>query len=83
LASLLFLSSASRSGSTPVQVLFRIRLRAHLFVHYSIHVYAPPKLPQVLVVAPPRHAPHYRREVAFGVSTTLWDHIVGMPTGGK
>ncbi|MBX0291554.1 sterol desaturase family protein [Hymenobacter sp. HSC-4F20] len=49
----------------------------YLFVHYAIHVYAPPK--NFLKFWWHHHAQHHYRqdEIAFGVSTTLWDHIVG------
>ena len=49
----------------------------YLFVHYAIHVYSPPK--NFLKVWWTHHAQHHYRqdEVAFGVSSTLWDHIIG------
>ena len=49
----------------------------YLFVHYAIHAYAPPK--NFLKFWWHHHAQHHYRqdEVAFGVSTTLWDHIIG------
>ncbi|AYA37718.1 fatty acid hydroxylase [Hymenobacter oligotrophus] len=49
----------------------------YLFVHYAIHVYAPPK--NFLKFWWHHHAQHHYRqdEVAFGVSTTIWDHIIG------
>ena len=49
----------------------------YLFVHYAIHVYSPPK--NFLKVWWHHHAQHHYRqdEIACGVSTTLWDHIVG------
>jgi sterol desaturase/sphingolipid hydroxylase (fatty acid hydroxylase superfamily) len=49
----------------------------YLFVHYAIHAYSPPK--NFLKFWWHHHAQHHYRqdEVAFGVSTTLWDHIVG------
>ncbi|MBC7447552.1 MAG: sterol desaturase family protein [Hymenobacteraceae bacterium] len=53
----------------------------YLFVHYAIHAYAPPK--NFLKFWWHHHAQHHYRqdEVAFGVSTTLWDHVIGtMPT---
>ena len=53
----------------------------YLFVHYAIHVYSPPK--NFLKVWWTHHAQHHYRqdEVAFGVSSTLWDHVIGtMPT---
>ncbi len=56
----------------------------YLFVHYSIHAYAPPK--NFLKVWWHHHAQHHYRqdEIAFGVSTTLWDHVIGtMPKAGR
>ncbi|TGD81732.1 sterol desaturase family protein [Hymenobacter wooponensis] len=56
----------------------------YLFVHYAIHVYAPPK--NFLKVWWTHHAQHHYRqdEIAFGVSSTLWDHIIGtMPSKAK
>ncbi|WP_303309929.1 sterol desaturase family protein [Hymenobacter sp. BT730] len=56
----------------------------YLFVHYAIHVYAPPK--NFLKVWWHHHAQHHYRqdEIAFGVSTTIWDHIIGtMPEQRK
>lgn len=56
----------------------------YLFVHYAIHVYAPPK--NFLKFWWHHHAQHHYRqdEVAFGVSTTIWDHIIGtMPPQRK
>ena len=49
----------------------------YLFVHYAIHAYAPPK--NFLKVWWTHHAQHHYRqdEIAFGVSSTLWDHIIG------
>lgn len=56
----------------------------YLFVHYAIHVYAPPK--NFLKFWWHHHAQHHYKqdEIAFGVSTTLWDHIIGtMPKQRK
>ena len=55
----------------------------YLFVHYSIHAYAPPK--NFLKFWWLHHSQHHYRqdEVAFGVSTTLWDHIIGTMPGKK
>ena len=53
----------------------------YLFVHYAIHAYSPPK--NFLKVWWTHHSQHHYRqdEVAFGVSSTLWDHIIGtMPS---
>ena len=53
----------------------------YLFVHYAIHAYAPPK--NFLKVWWTHHAQHHYRqdEVAFGVSSTLWDHLIGTMPG--
>ncbi len=56
----------------------------YLFVHYAIHAYAPPK--NFLKVWWLHHSQHHYRqdEIAFGVSTTIWDHIIGtMPKTTK
>ena len=56
----------------------------YLFVHYAIHAYAPPK--NFLKVWWHHHAQHHYRqdEVAFGVSSTIWDHVLGtMPHEAK
>ena len=55
----------------------------YLFVHYSIHAYAPPK--NFLKVWWTHHSQHHYRqdEVAFGVSSTLWDHLIGTMPGKK
>ncbi len=49
----------------------------YLFVHYAIHAYAPPK--NFLKFWWHHHSQHHYRqdEIAFGVTTTLWDHVLG------
>ena len=78
-ASLLFFIFRFTFGNAGFGVLagFVFGYALYLFVHYSIHVYAPPK--NFLKFWWHHHAMHHYRqeEVAFGVSTTLWDHIVG------
>jgi 4-hydroxysphinganine ceramide fatty acyl 2-hydroxylase len=56
---------------------FTFGYASYLFVHYAIHAYAPPK--NFLKVWWLHHAQHHYRqdEIAFGVSSTLWDHIFG------
>jgi 4-hydroxysphinganine ceramide fatty acyl 2-hydroxylase len=56
---------------------FTFGYASYLFVHYATHAYAPPK--NFLKVWWTHHSQHhYRQEqVAFGVSTTLWDHLLG------
>ena len=60
---------------------FTFGYATYLFVHYAIHAYAPPK--NFLKVWWTHHAQHqYRQdEVAFGVSSTLWDHLIGTMPG--
>jgi sterol desaturase/sphingolipid hydroxylase (fatty acid hydroxylase superfamily) len=61
---------------------FTFGYASYLFVHYAIHAYAPPR--NFLKVWWTHHSQHhYRHEpVAFGVSTTLWDRVLGtMPAG--
>jgi len=82
-ASLLFFIFRFVFGSWAFGILagFTFGYAMYLFVHYAIHVYAPPK--NFLKVWWTHHAQHHYRqdEVAFGVSSTLWDHIIGtMPT---
>lgn len=82
-ASLLFFIFRFTLGNAGFGVLagFVFGYALYLFVHYAIHVYAPPK--NFLKFWWHHHAMHHYRqdEVAFGVSTTLWDHIVGtMPS---
>ncbi len=78
-ASLLFFIFRFTFGNAGFGVLagFVFGYALYLFVHYSIHVYAPPK--NFLKFWWHHHAMHHYRqeEVAFGVSTTLWDHIIG------
>ena len=53
----------------------------YLFVHYAIHAYSPPK--NFLKFWWHHHSQHHYRqdEIAFGVTTTLWDRVLGtMPT---
>jgi hypothetical protein len=49
----------------------------YLLIHYIVHVYAPPK--NVLKYFWINHSVHHHRDsnMAFGVSTTLWDHLYG------
>jgi len=82
-ASLLFFIFRLAFGTWAFGILagFTFGYALYLFVHYSIHVYAPPK--NFLKVWWTHHAQHHYRqdEVAFGVSSTLWDHLIGtMPT---
>ena len=54
---------------------------SYLLVHYCLHMYAPPK--NVLKRLWHHHAMHHysQQAAAFGVSSTLWDHIFGtMPS---
>ena len=85
-ASLLFFIFKFVFGSAAFGVLagFVFGYALYLFVHYAIHVYAPPK--NFLKVWWTHHAQHHYRqdEIAFGVSSTLWDHIIGtMPEKSK
>jgi sterol desaturase/sphingolipid hydroxylase (fatty acid hydroxylase superfamily) len=82
-ASLLFFIFRISFGSYAFGLLagFTFGYAMYLFVHYATHAYAPPK--NFLKVWWTHHAQHhYRPEpVAFGVSSTLWDHINGtMPS---
>lgn len=78
-ASLLFFIFRFTFGNAGFGILagFVFGYALYLFVHYAIHVYSPPK--NFLKVWWHHHAQHHYRqdEVAFGVSTTLWDHIIG------
>ncbi|UOQ78837.1 sterol desaturase family protein [Hymenobacter sp. 5516J-16] len=78
-ASLLFFIFRFTFGNAGYGVLagFVFGYALYLFVHYAIHVYSPPK--NFLKFWWHHHAQHHYRqdEIAFGVSTTLWDHIVG------
>ncbi|MCC2548825.1 sterol desaturase family protein [Hymenobacter sp. BT175] len=49
----------------------------YLFVHYIMHMYAPPK--NFLKLLWHHHAMHhYSQEgAAYGVSSTIWDHVFG------
>ena len=82
-ASLLFFIFRLAFGSYAFGLLggFTFGYASYLFVHYAIHAYAPPK--NFLKVWWTHHSQHHYRqdEVAFGVSSTLWDHIIGtMPS---
>jgi 4-hydroxysphinganine ceramide fatty acyl 2-hydroxylase len=50
---------------------------AYLVVHYMVHVYQPPK--NFLKVLWFNHAVHHYKDpdVAFGVSSPLWDYLFG------
>ena len=82
-ASLLFFIFRLSFGSYAFGLLagFTFGYAMYLFVHYAIHAYSPPK--NFLKVWWTHHSQHHYRqdEVAFGVSSTLWDHIIGtMPS---
>ena len=82
-ASLLFFVFRLVFGSYAFGLLggFTFGYASYLFVHYAIHAYSPPK--NFLKVWWTHHSQHHYRqdEVAFGVSSTLWDHIIGtMPS---
>ena len=82
-ASLLFFIFRLAFGSYAFGLLggFTFGYASYLFVHYAIHAYSPPK--NFLKVWWTHHSQHHYRqdEVAFGVSSTLWDHIIGtMPS---
>ena len=82
-ASLLFFIFRLAFGSYAFGLLggFTFGYATYLFVHYAIHAYSPPK--NFLKVWWTHHSQHHYRqdEVAFGVSSTLWDHIIGtMPS---
>ena len=82
-SSLLFFIFRLSFGSYAFGLLagFTFGYATYLFVHYAIHAYAPPK--NFLKVWWTHHAQHHYRqdEVAFGVSSTLWDHVIGtMPS---
>lgn len=56
----------------------------YLFVHYAVHAYAPPK--NFLKILWVHHSIHHYKddERAFGVSSPLWDWILGtMPERSK
>ncbi|SET92057.1 sterol desaturase family protein [Hymenobacter actinosclerus] len=78
-ASLLFFIFRFTFGNAGFGILagFVFGYALYLFVHYALHVYAPPK--NFLKFWWHHHAMHHykQEEIAFGVSTTLWDHIVG------
>lgn len=54
----------------------------YLLVHYSVHAYPPPK--NVFKALWVHHSIHHYKdgEVAFGVSSPLWDYVFGT-VGGK
>ncbi len=78
-AALLFVVFRFVFGSLAFGVLagFTFGYALYLFVHYSIHAYAPPQ--NFLKVWWSHHAMHHYRqdEEAFGVTTTLWDRVIG------
>lgn len=78
-ASLLFFIFRFVFGTWAFGILagFTFGYALYLFVHYAIHAYAPPK--NFLKVWWTHHSQHHYRqdEIAFGVSSTLWDHIIG------
>jgi sterol desaturase/sphingolipid hydroxylase (fatty acid hydroxylase superfamily) len=78
-ASLLFFIFRLVFGTWAFGILagFTFGYALYLFVHYAIHAYSPPK--NFLKVWWTHHAQHHYRqdEIAFGVSSTLWDHIIG------
>ncbi|WP_347157369.1 sterol desaturase family protein [Pontibacter chitinilyticus] len=56
----------------------------YLFVHYAVHAYAPPK--NFLKTLWVHHSIHHYKDhnAAFGVSSPLWDYILGtMPKRSK
>lgn len=78
-ASLLFFIFRFVFGTWAFGILagFTFGYALYLFVHYAIHAYSPPK--NFLKVWWTHHSQHHYRqdEIAFGVSTTLWDHVIG------
>jgi len=56
---------------------FMVGYAAYLGVHYIVHAYQPPK--NFLKVLWVNHAIHHYKDpdVAFGVSSPLWDYILG------
>ena len=78
-ASLLFFVFRLVFGSWAFGILagFTFGYASYLFVHYAIHAYSPPK--NFLRVWWTHHSQHHYRqdEVAFGVSSTLWDRLIG------
>ncbi|WP_226163490.1 sterol desaturase family protein [Hymenobacter terricola] len=76
-ASLLFFLFRLMFGTWAFGLLsgFTFGYALYLFVHYAIHAYAPPQ--NFLRVWWTHHAQHHYRqhESAFGVSSTLWDHV--------
>ncbi len=78
-ASLLFFIFRFTLGQAAFGVLagFVFGYASYLFVHYVLHMYAPPR--NALKLLWHHHAMHHytQEEAAFGVSTTLWDHVFG------
>lgn len=56
---------------------FLVGYAAYLFVHYIIHAYSPPK--NFMKALWRNHVMHHYKdgEVAFGVTTPLWDFVYG------
>jgi sterol desaturase/sphingolipid hydroxylase (fatty acid hydroxylase superfamily) len=56
---------------------FLVGYAAYLSVHYVVHVYAPPK--NFLRTIWKNHVIHHYKdgEVAFGVTSSLWDYVYG------
>ena len=84
-SSLLFFIFRFSFGSYAFGLLsgFTFGYAMYLFVHYAIHAYSPPK--NFLKVWWTHHSQHHYRqdEVAFGVSSTLWDHLIGTMPDSK
>ena len=78
-ASLLFFIFRFTLGNAAFGVLagFVFGYACYLFVHYSLHVFAPPR--NALKWLWHHHAMHHytQESAAFGVCTTLWDHVFG------
>ncbi len=55
----------------------------YLFIHYSVHIFAPPK--NFLRLLWKHHAKHHykNQDVAYGVSSPLWDYVFGTMPKGK
>ena len=56
---------------------FLLGYAAYLGVHYAVHAYQPPK--NFLKILWVNHAVHHYKDpdVAFGVSSPLWDYLLG------
>ncbi|MDU0371970.1 sterol desaturase family protein [Hymenobacter endophyticus] len=78
-ASLLFFIFRFTLGYAAFGVLagFVFGYASYLLVHYCLHMYAPPR--NALKWLWHHHAMHHytQESAAFGVSTTLWDHVFG------